>query len=144
MLLVRIEFNSNNIDDQRIQSNEQIPCIPGKEGKEILNPWNCHSGWFPWEMWTWSLMNTLWLTRNIPESETLRFSLADYGMVTDFIVEEWYEMKSQAMLALVTSLQWRHSGCDSVPNHQPHDCFLNRLFKENIKAPRHWPHINDQ
>ena len=22
---------------------------------------------------------------------------------------------------------------------QPHDCFLNRLFKENIKAPRHWP-----
>ena len=36
-------------------------------------------------------------------------------------------------------LQWHHNGRDSVSNHQPHDCLLNRLFKENIKAPRHWP-----
>ena len=27
------------------------------------------------------------------------------------------------------ALQWRHSGHDSVLNHQPHDCLLNRLFK---------------
>ena len=26
-------------------------------------------------------------------------------------------------------LQWRHNGCDSVSNHQPHHCFLNRLFR---------------
>ena len=25
-------------------------------------------------------------------------------------------------------LQWRHNGWDCVSNHQPHDCFLNRLF----------------
>ena len=25
-------------------------------------------------------------------------------------------------------LQWRHNGRDGVSNHQPHDCFLNRLF----------------
>ena len=24
------------------------------------------------------------------------------------------------------SLRWRHNGCDSVSNHQPHDCLLNR------------------
>ena len=36
-------------------------------------------------------------------------------------------------------LQWRHNECDGVSNHQPHDCLLNRLFKDNIKAPRHWP-----
>ena len=40
-------------------------------------------------------------------------------------------------------LQWRHNERDSVSNHQPYDCLLNRLFKahikENIKAPRHWP-----
>ena len=34
-------------------------------------------------------------------------------------------------LVLVTqapcSLQWRHNGQDSVPNHQPHDCLLNHL-----------------
>ena len=41
------------------------------------------------------------------------------------------------------ALQWRHNWRDSVSNHQPHHCLLNRLFKapieENIKAPRHWP-----
>ena len=26
-------------------------------------------------------------------------------------------------------LQWRHKGRDSVSNHQPHDCVLNRLFR---------------
>ena len=31
------------------------------------------------------------------------------------------------------SLQWRHNGCDSVSNHQPHDCFLNRLFRRRSK-----------
>ena len=25
------------------------------------------------------------------------------------------------------TLQWRHNGYDGVPNHQPHDCLLNRL-----------------
>ena len=40
------------------------------------------------------------------------------------------------------SLQWRHNGRDSVFNHQPHDCLLNRYSdadKKNIKAQRHWP-----
>ena len=27
------------------------------------------------------------------------------------------------------SLQWRHNGRDSVSNHKPHDCVLNRLFR---------------
>ena len=42
-------------------------------------------------------------------------------------------------------LRWRHNGRDSVSNHQPHDCLLNRLFRRrskkiwNIKGPRHWP-----
>ena len=31
------------------------------------------------------------------------------------------------------SLQWRHNGCDSVSNHQSHDCFLNRLFRRRLK-----------
>ena len=42
----------------------------------------------------------------------------------------------------VTALQWRHNGSDSVSNHQPHDCLLNRYSdadQKNIKAPRHWP-----
>ena len=34
---------------------------------------------------------------------------------------------------LVNSLQWRHNGRDSVSNHQPHDCFLNRLFRHGSR-----------
>ena len=34
---------------------------------------------------------------------------------------------------LVTSLHWRHNGLDSVSNHQPHDCLLNRLFGRRSK-----------
>ena len=31
------------------------------------------------------------------------------------------------------SLHWRHNGHDSVLNHQPHDCLLNRLFRRRSK-----------
>ena len=31
------------------------------------------------------------------------------------------------------SLQWRHNGRDTVSNHQPHDCLLNRLFRLRSK-----------
>ena len=34
----------------------------------------------------------------------------------------------------VCSLQWRHKGRDSLSNHQPHDCFLNRLSKKTSKV----------
>ena len=31
------------------------------------------------------------------------------------------------------SLEWRHNGRDSVSNHQPHDCLLNRLSRRRSK-----------
>ena len=31
------------------------------------------------------------------------------------------------------SLRWRHNGCDSVSNYQPHHCLLNRLFRRRSK-----------
>ena len=31
------------------------------------------------------------------------------------------------------SLHWRHNGHDSVSNHQPYDCLLNRLFRRRSK-----------
>ena len=34
---------------------------------------------------------------------------------------------------LTDPLQWRHNGHDSVSNHQPHDCLLNRLFRRRSK-----------
>ena len=38
------------------------------------------------------------------------------------------------------TLRWRHNERNSVSNHQPHDCLLNRLFRRrSMKAPRYWP-----
>ena len=34
---------------------------------------------------------------------------------------------------LLRTLQWRHNEHDSVSNHQPHDCLLNRLFRRRSK-----------
>ena len=45
------------------------------------------------------------------------------------------------VLSMFISLQWRHNGRNGVLDHQPHDCFLNRLFRRRSKKtskPRHW------
>ena len=33
----------------------------------------------------------------------------------------------------VSTLHWRHNGYDSLSNHQPYDCLLNRLFRRRSK-----------
>ena len=35
--------------------------------------------------------------------------------------------------SLLTSLQRRHNGCNSISNHQPHDYLLNRLFRRRSR-----------
>ena len=37
------------------------------------------------------------------------------------------------MYFVFSSLRWRHNGRDSISNHQPHDCLLNRLFRRRSK-----------
>ena len=36
-------------------------------------------------------------------------------------------------MILDDTLHWRHNGHDGVSNHQPHNCFLNRLFRRRSK-----------
>ena len=43
----------------------------------------------------------------------------------------FHERNTQRILSL--PLRWRHIGRDSVSNHQPHDCLLNRLFRRRSK-----------
>ena len=37
------------------------------------------------------------------------------------------------VLYSTSTLRWRHNRCDSVSNHQPHECLLNRLFRRRWK-----------
>ena len=46
-----------------------------------------------------------------------------------FLTLLWKEM----LKIIWISLRWRHNGRDSVSNHQPHDCLLNRLFRRRSK-----------
>ena len=65
---------------------------------------------------------------NGPESNS--GSIFYYWKVTHTIAVKhlWQEGKCMCRKTLKT-LQWRHNGWDSVSNHQPHDCLLNRLFR---------------
>ena len=42
-------------------------------------------------------------------------------------------IKSSSVIIMSVSLHWRHNGRDSVSNLQPHDCLLNRLFRDRSK-----------
>ena len=44
-------------------------------------------------------------------------------------------LKTAEITAITQSrtLQWRHNGHSGVSNHQPHDCFLNLLFRRKSK-----------
>ena len=65
----------------------------------------------------------------------------DSGLVTAFLMqreENNFRLSRRFNIADVISrtecaLQWRHNGHDSVSNHQPDDCLLNRLFRRRSK-----------
>ena len=61
-------------------------------------------------------------------------------MNTSALVQSSWRMESTFIMVThrgLGSLQWRHNGRDSVSNHQPHDCFFNRLFRRRSrKTPK--------
>ena len=50
-----------------------------------------------------------------------------WGMFSVFKV--WPMLHLLRSHDVCNSLRWRHNGCDSVSNHLPHGCLLNRLFR---------------
>ena len=47
--------------------------------------------------------------------------------------QNWLRSWLVAWRLIISALRWRHNGRDSVSNHQPHDCLLNRLFRRRSK-----------
>ena len=52
-----------------------------------------------------------------------------YGRTCLFFGRAINQFAAICVLLFRIPLQWRHNGHDSVPNHQPHDCLFNRLFR---------------
>ena len=48
-------------------------------------------------------------------------------------IEVWEWISYFIAHSVISTLRWRHSEHDSVSNHQPHDCLLNRLFGRKPK-----------
>ena len=46
---------------------------------------------------------------------------------------KWISPSRVFLYSSCYSLRWRHNGRDSVSNHHPHDCLLNRLFRRRSK-----------
>ena len=47
--------------------------------------------------------------------------------------EGWNQRESLKVRSHSVTLHWRHDDHDGVSNHQPHGCFLNRLFRHRSK-----------
>ena len=48
-----------------------------------------------------------------------------------WVIISYSSRRTQCLIE--ASLPWRNNGRDTVSNHQPHDCLLNRLFKRRSK-----------
>ena len=108
-------------------------------------PPNKHFGKQSRRQWFETLSRSLWrhcnhLPGHIPCqqegcAETLNsfrwYTYVGYSTHCGGLVEHYILMA--LIYNLMFSLQWRHNGRDSVTNHQPHDCLLNRLFTHRSK-----------
>ena len=60
-------------------------------------------------------------------------TLNDVGKIGQYSNHNKTRQSMNRMHNSVDALQWRHNGRDSVSNHQPHHCLLNRLFRRRSK-----------
>ena len=78
-------------------------------------------------------------TSNIYHSnDQVRSQICTYhnGCAVVMFVEIWHSLIiiwHVRMDRLLATLQWRHNDHDSVSNHQPQGCLLNRLFRRRSK-----------
>ena len=74
--------------------------------------------------------------KNIP---ALVQMMAWCGPATSHYLNQWWLASLLTHICVTRpqwcggSLRWRHNARDSVSNHQPHDCLLNRLFRCKLK-----------
>ena len=54
-------------------------------------------------------------------------------IVNSVNIDIWGQPICSVLLFEFLSLRWRRNGRDSVSNHQPHDCLLNRLLRRRSK-----------
>ena len=56
-----------------------------------------------------------------------------YQLISYRLIRQWHIKTETRMEIDAWTSRWRHNGCDSVSNHKPHHCLLNRLFRRRTK-----------
>ena len=129
----------------RQQKISMVPFAisPGHQDEAIhLSSWLCHG------MRTISILLAFWewIHRIHPSQMdrvscflvvTLRklgngkWTACDWGYHDVHVTSLWCAQDSGFVVVRYQpiAVRWRHNGCDSVSNHQPYYCLLNRLFR---------------
>ena len=109
-----------------------------------INDWvkKTWSWWFetpPWSLWRHcddfadDIFESIFYNENIWISIKISLKFVPKGPIDNkpslIHIKAWCRTSGKPLSAL----QWRHNEHDSVSNHQPHDCFLNRLFRRRSK-----------
>ena len=94
-----------------------------------LNHWSTDQVTYDWSQGSWNQHGThlgpvgpWWVPCSPPEPCYPGCMIDD--LLPSMVLDNHLPRKSTS-----SSLQWRHNERDSVSNHQPHDCLLNRLFR---------------
>ena len=68
------------------------------------------------------------------EFRVIQFTLCHvYCIISLVVADSMAPIDLTGYLQPQFALRWRQNGRDSVSNHQPHDCLLNRLFRRRSK-----------
>ena len=78
-------------------------------------------------------IEALWIKRAIYHYRAYRQIECEYEEITVNFFSAWMGIVAHRSYFQTHSLQWHHNGHDSVSNHHPHDCLLNRLFRRRSK-----------
>ena len=125
-------------------------------GKDIMNTTLNHDDVIKWKHFPryWTFVRGILITGEFPSQRPVTRSFAVFFdlRLNKLLSKQSIRQRLNAITLIMTSLQstyphpdqrrlqgllgplrWRHNGCDSVSNHQPHHCLLNRLFRRRSK-----------
>ena len=91
---------------------------------------------------TWVVCSTAWPGVQLRKTSQLRI-LVHFSVIHRWpadsphrgpVIRKAFPCHAMSCRLRNGALQWRHNGRDSVSNHQPHECLLNRLFRPRSKT----------
>ena len=76
-------------------------------------------------------------TLDIRGAQRFDVDVGQHKLLNKHSNDRWFETTwhSCDIVIMHNTLRWRHNECDSVSNHQPHDCLLSRLSGCRSKWP---------